>query len=377
MTTKRMILMLILTGLVFGAVFGMKWFGTKMMNEFVNNMPTPPATISSAKAEPMQWAREIDAIGTLTAVNGADVTTEIGGIVTALHFESGARVERGAPLLSLDADTERAELAQLRAQAELAELTRQRREKLLALEAISKSDYDAAAAEAAAARAAVAAQAARLAQKEIRAPFAGQLGIRRVAVGQFLSPGTAIVNLQALDPIEVDFALPEQQTAAVREGLPVRVAVDAWPQERFIGEILAVEPRVDAATRNFSLRARLPNPEGKLRPGQFGRVVVALPGVREVLAVPRTAINYSSYGTSVFLVVPVENPVEGQPALEVSQRFVRIGEALGDYVAVLDGLEAGDEIATSGLLKLRNRQPVILNNEQAPKTELNPRPAQG
>lgn len=377
MTTKRMLIMLILTGVVFGAVFGMKWFGTKMMNEYVDNMPVPPATISSAAAEAMEWPNELAAIGTLVAVNGTDVTTEIGGIVTKLHFESGDLVKRGDRLIELDADAERAELQQLKAQADLAELNRKRREQLYKLEAISKSDLDTVNAEANAAKAAVAAQAARLAHKDIRAPFDGRLGIRRVAIGQYLAAGSAIVTLQSVDPIDVDFSLPEQRSGSIETGFDVEVRVDAWPDETFTGEVLAIEPRVDTDTRNFLIRARLPNPDGKLRPGQFGQVALSLPGARNVLALPRTAINYSSYGVSVFVVVPIENPEEGRPDKEVVQRFVRLGEALGDYVAVTEGLEQGEEIATSGLLKLRNGQPVIINNETAPKTELNPRPEQG
>lgn len=377
MTVKRLLLVLVPTVLVLGAVFGMKWYGNKMMNEFVNAMPPPPVTISSAKVTPMVWENRLEAIGTLVAVNGVDLTTEVGGLVTAIHFDSGQRVERGQRLLTLDADTERAELERLKTLAELAEVTLRRRRQLFEMEAISKAEFDAAQAEAAAARAAVTAQAARLAQKELRAPFAGELGLRRVSLGQYLAPGTAIVTLQSVDPIELDFSLPEQQAAVVRPGLAVTASVDAWPDQRFSGEVIAVEPRVDPATRNFGLRARLANPEGRLKPGAFARVTLELPGQREVLALPRTAISYNSFGTSVYVVRPVAEPREGQPTLEVQRKFVRLGEARGDYVAILEGLEPGEEVATSGLLKLRNGQPVFINNELAPDTSLDPRPAQG
>lgn len=383
MTTKRMLIMLILAGVVFGAVFGMKWFGNQMMVQYLDNMPVPPATISAAEVQTMLWDNRLEAIGTLVPVNGADLTTEVGGIVTALHFESGQRVDRGTLLVSLDARDERGELQRLRAQAELAELNRKRREQLYKLEAISKSDYDAAVAEANAAKAAVEAQTGRLALREIRAPFAGQLGIRRVNVGQYVSPGTALVTLQSLDPIDVDFTLPEQYTGRIEPGFKVRVRVDSQPQRSFEGVVLAVEPRVDAATRNFGVRARLPNPQGLLRAGQFGRVVLLLPGEREVLAVPRTAISYSSYGTSVFVVQPRKSS-EGEAAsgdgagvqdgegLMVVQRFVRIGDARGDFVDVVEGLKAGERVASAGLLKLRNQQPVILTDETAPAAKLAP-----
>lgn len=386
MTTKRMLIMLILAGVVFGAVFGMKWFGNKMMAQYLENMPIPAATISASEVRSMRWDNRLEAIGTLVPVNGADLTTEAGGIVQTLHFESGQRVEKGELLVTLDSEEQLGELKRLRAQAELAELNRKRREQLFKLEAISKSDYDAAVAESDAAKAAAQAQAGRVAQKQIRAPFAGLLGIRQVNVGQYVSPGTAIVTLQSLDPIDVDFSLPEQYTGVVHAGFKVGVRVDAYPEQTFTGEVLAVEPRVDPATRNFGLRARLPNPDGRLRAGQFGRVVLSLPGEREVLAIPRTAVEYSSYGTSVFVLQPrkapegeqaSEQPAEQQgPKDEVIQRFVRIGDSRGDFVAVLEGLKPGDRVATSGLMKLRNQTPVIVDNALEPDARLDPQPPQ-
>lgn len=389
--TKRMIIVLLGCGLVFGAVFGMKWFGNRMMNQYIDAMPIPPATVSSAKAATMTWPNQLSAIGTLVPVNGADVTVEVGGIVTAVHFESGASVQKGDRLLTLDSASEAGELRRLQAQSELAELNRVRREKLWKLETISKSDYDAAVSEANSAKAAYDAQAATLRKKDIRAPFAGQLGIRRVNVGEYLQPGTAIVTLQSLDPIELDFELPEQYTAVVAPGFKVQVAVDSYPDRVFAGDVLAVEPRVNQATRNFGLRARLPNTELQLKPGQFARVNLALPGERKLLVVPRTAISYSSYGTSVFVIQkkPAAQPAaDAKPAaeaapgtpqgtdLQVTQRFVKLGEARGDYVAIVDGLKADEEIATSGLLKLRNEQPVIINNSLQPELNLNPNPAE-
>lgn len=388
--TKRMSIMLVAVFVVFGVIFGLKWVGNWMMNRAVNNMAIPPVTITAAPAQKMTWNNQLEAVGTLVPVNGTDMTTEAGGIVTAIHFESGARVEKGARLISLDSANERGELKRLQAQAELAELNRQRREKLYKLEAISKSDYDAAVTEANAAKAAVESQGGRLAQKEIRAPFAGQLGIRRVNVGQYLAPGTAIVTLQSMDPIDVDFALPEQYGGRVQAGLKVEVAVDGYPNDTFTGEVLAVEPRVDTATRNFGLRARLPNTDLKLRAGQFGRVQLMLPGSRDVVALPRTAIAYDSYGTSVYVIqkkkvdpnAPKPEPMPGMPAgpetdLEVAQRFIKVGEVSGDYIAILDGLKENEQVATSGLLKLRNGQPVIIDNKSELKPELQPKPQEG
>lgn len=394
MTTKRMLIMLVLALVLFGGVFFLKHMGRQGMNAHFDNMPIPPATISASAAEAMTWDNQLEANGTVVAVNGTDVTTEAGGIVTEVHFESGAHVKRGARLVTLDSANERGELERLKAQAQLAKLNLERRKKLFALEAISKSDLDAAMAEANAARAAAEAQQALLAQKEIRAPFDGQLGIRQINLGQYLSPGTPIVSLQSVDPVDLDFSLPEQHLAVAETGLKVELTVDGYADTTFTGEVTAVEPRVDKATRNFGLRARLPNPDHKLRAGQFGRVKLILPGERELLAVPRTAINYSSYGTSVFVVREKKNdpaaaaaaPSAGdaqatdadgkqqEPSLEVIQRFVRTGEARGDFVAVLDGLKPGERVATSGLLKLRNEQPVKIDNSVVPDAELSPQP---
>lgn len=389
----KMRLFLVLLGctIVFGAIFGMKWFGTKMMNQYVDAMPIPPATITAGPVQTMRWENRLEAAGSMVAVNGTDVTAEVGGIVTAIAFESGQKVEKGARLLTLDAAAERGEYERLKAQAELAELNRARREKLFKLEAIAKSDYDAAVSEANAARAAVAAQAAKLAQKDVRAPFSGQLGIRRVNVGQYLAAGTPIVTLQSLDPIDVDFTLPEQYVGQINPGFKVGVSVDAYPGQSFAGAVLAIEPRVNDKTRNFAVRARLPNPDGQLRAGQFGRVSLELPGGRDVLVLPRTSVSYDSYGTSVFVVLPKQADPKAPaapaapaaaaqaagPDLEVEQRFVKIGEARGDYVAVIEGLKLGDQVATSGLLKLRNHQPVIINNTVTPAVDLNPKPAEG
>ena len=388
--TKRMTIMLLLVAVVFGGVFGMKWFGNKMMNQYVDAMPLPTVTITAAPVAKMQWDNQLETIGSFVAVNGADVTTEAGGIVTAIHFESGQTVKKGAPLLTLDADNERAELKRLQAQANLAELNRARREKLYKLEALSKSDYDAVLSELNAARAAVEAQAARVAQKEIRAPFSGELGLRRVNVGQYLTAGAPIVSLQSLDPIDIDFALPEQFLGAVVPGTPVKARVEALPDQEFTGSVIALEPGVNADTRNFQLRGRLPNPDRKLRAGQFARVHLTLPGQREVLVIPRTSINYDSYGSSVFVVqkkevdpnAPKPEPTPGAPAapttdLETVQRFVKVGDARGDYVTVIDGIREGEMVATSGLLKLRNQQPVLINDEALPDTRLNPTPAEG
>lgn len=387
MTTKRMIIMLVLVGLVFGGVFGMKEFGRRAMVSFLEQMPTPPATVAASEVGTMRWNSRLRSVGSLVAENGTNVTNEAPGIVTTLHFQSGDTVEEGDLLLELDSDTEAAQLARLEAESELAELTRKRRERLFELNSLSKADLDEAVSQANVARAAVKAQRALLEQKRIRAPFSGKLGIRRVSIGQFVDAGTPMVALESVDPMEVDFSLPEGELPKVSPGQGVKVRVDGFPEEVFEGEILALESRVDSNTRNLDVRARLPNADGRLRPGQFARVEIDLPGQREVIVVPRTAVKYNSYGSSVFIVQqdpdkgpPPENPNPNMPPhtdLMVKQRFVELGEARGDFVEVVKGLEGGEKIATTGLLKLRNEMPVIINNEGAPEPKLDPAVSEG
>lgn len=374
--TKRMLIMLLLCGVVFGGVFGMKWFGNSMMNEFIDNMPTPAVSVSSSEVEAQQWASTLNAVGTLVAVRGADLTAEMDGTVTSIDFESGQTVSEGDQLLSLESVAERSELARLKAQAKLAEIEVERRAALFKRGTISKSEYDTAIAETEVAKAAADAQQGRVNLKTLRAPFAGELGIRRVSVGQYLRAGDAIVTLQALDPIELDFSLPEKQLGKVQPGDTVTIVVDALGNRQVTGEVIAVEPKIDPATRNFDLRARLSNPEKLLKPGLYAKVSVDLNVPRDVLVLPRTAIQYTSYGDSVYAIRPQEEGnKEGD--LEVIQRFVTLGEARGDYIEIIDGLEAGDEVASSGLLKLRSGQPVMIENALKPQAKLAPTPPQG
>ena len=373
--TKRMVVMLAISGVVFGGVFGMKWFGNQMMNEFIDNMPTPPVTISSTTVTPQQWAARLNAVGSLVAVKGADLTAEVDGTITKISFESGQSVEAGTELLSLESVAERGELARLEAQAKLAEIEQRRREKLYKRGTISKSEYDTALAETNVAKAAVEAQRGRLNLKTLRAPFAGELGIRRVALGQYLRAGDKIVTLQSLDPIELDFSLPEKQLGKVNPGRTIEIVVDALGGRQFSGEIIAVEPKIDAQTRNFDVRARFANPEKVLKPGLFAKVTVNLGEPTQVLVLPKTAIQYSSYGDSVFVIRQQEGG--DAEALDVIQRFVTLGEARGDFIEVISGVKEGDEVASTGLLKLRSSQPVTIDNTLRPEPSLTPAPPQG
>ncbi|MES3039569.1 MAG: efflux RND transporter periplasmic adaptor subunit [Pseudomonadota bacterium] len=374
---KRMMWMLIGTGIVFGGVFGMKWFGGKMMNQYFDTMPVPASTISSATAKSEVWAASLSGVGSVVASNGADVTTESGGIIAALHFESGARVKKGDLLVSLSAATEQADVQRLQAQANLAKSEFSRLERLYKLDAISKSELDRAQADLSAARAGADAQRAKLAQKQIRAPFSGQLGIRQVNVGQYLSAGTPIVSLQAINPVFVDFTLPEQNQAAVQNGQTVSVVVDSQPGRQFSGVISAIEPMMDSKTRNFKVRARFNNADEALRPGLFARASIGLAKTASVVTIPQTSVSYNPYGNSVYVIQSVKGKsADGKATdeLVVRRRFVKTGETRGDLVVVTDGLKAGEQVATSGLLKLQNDSKVKINNTVQPSASATPTP---
>ena len=343
------------------------------MNQFFDNMPMPAATITVAEAETAAWARGISAVGTARAVNGTQLTTEAAGIVTEIRFTSGDTVEKGQILLRLDDDTDRAELQSLRAAAELARLDLDRTERLHRQGSVSKAELDRAKSQADQASGALNSQQARVNQKTIRAPFSGQLGIRQVDLGEYLSPGTPVVSLQQLDPVYLEFNLPEQRLADIRLDMTVRAEVDAWPGETFEGRVTAIEPGINPGTRNFMIQATLDNPEQKLRAGMFARVTLDLGDADEVVAIPQTAVSYNPYGNAVFVIVENEGN-NGEPHLTVNRRFVRTGRTLGDMVAVLEGLEPGDRVATSGLLKLNNNATVKISDEAQPPASTTPTP---
>lgn len=375
---KRMVWMLVGSGVVFGGVFGFKWFGGKMMNAYMDNMPIPPAVITAAAAESRAWVSSLDGVGTVVASQGAMVTTEAAGIVAAIHADSGGHVSKGALLVTLSSGTEQADLRRLQGQAELARSELARIERLYKLEAVSKSDLDKARSDANAAGSAADAQRARLALKQIRAPFSGELGIRQVSVGQYLAAGTPIISLQSLDSVFIDFALPEQSLSRVAMGQAVNASVDAQPGRTFTGRVVAVDSLVDSKTRNFKVRASFANADRALRPGLFARASIVLADNRQVITVPRTAVSYNPYGNSVYVIQSVKGKDKDGKAsdeLVVRRRFVKTGEARGDLVVISEGLKAGDQVATSGLLKLQNDSKVIINNSVQPSSSLTPTPA--
>lgn len=378
---KRMIWMLIAALVVFGGVFGVKAMFDAQTNTFFDNMPQPAVAVSSYIAKTQRWSDDAEAVGTFVAINGTDVTTEAGGVVRSIEFDAGQPVEAGAVLIRLNTANEAATLKSLEAAARLATVQRDRWQKLGNDKLVSLDDVQQRTTNAATAQAQVEAQRALLAQKTIRAPFSGVLGIRKVNLGQFVNPGDPIVSLQQLHPIYLNFSLPEKQMGKVMEGTQIRATVDAIPDRVFEGSITAIEPQVDPSTRNFKAQATLQNANGALRPGTFAHVGFDLGGERSVVVIPQTAVSFNPYGNAVFVIAKTkraegEMDMQGKPLtgdkFVVKQRFVTTGATRGDLVAVTDGLKPGEQVVTSGLLKLRNEVEVTINNKIQPSADARP-----
>lgn len=378
----RWVLMLVGVLVVFGGVFAIKAYFAKQTNEFFNNMPQPAVAISAETARQQRWREGGDAVGTLVAVNGIDVTTEAGGVVRTIEFEAGQPVAAGAVLVRLNTANEEATLKALETSAQLAEAQASRWQQLGKDLLVSLDEVQQRTAAAAAARAQVEAQRALIAQKTIRAPFSGVLGIRKVNLGQYVAPGAAVVGLQQLDPIYLDFTLPEQLAGKLTEGAAVSATVDALPGQSFDGKVTAVEPQVDPNTRNFKVQATLRNPNGVLRPGSFAKVSFDLGVERDVVVIPQTAVSFNPYGNAVFVITkvprkPGETDMKGKPLtgdkLVVNQRFIQTGATRGDLIAVTGGLKPGEQVVTSGLLKLRNGTEVTINNAVRPASDVQPK----
>jgi membrane fusion protein (multidrug efflux system) len=353
---KRLFIVIVALLIVLGGLGGL-WFMNlqKMIAQF--SQPMPPATVASAEVRAETWQRSLRSVGSLVAENGVTVTPELGGVVREISFNSGGTIEAGDVLIRLDDRVDRAALEALRADRRLAEIRFKRTTDLLRREAISKSEYDEARANFDAANARVVQQEETLAKKTVRAPFSGSLGIRAVNVGQFVEPGDPIVTLQSLDPIYVDYALPERELARAAVGQQVVVRVDAYPGETFTGTLEAIATNVEAATRSLSLRATLPNPDGRLRNGMFAEVETLLPAEDQVLTIPRTAVSFNTYGDFVFVIAKGEDG-----GMLAQQRQIGTGETRGGRVEVLRGLEAGEQVVRAGLVKLREGQSLQIDN---------------
>jgi membrane fusion protein, multidrug efflux system len=369
---RRMVIMLVAVGVVLGTIFGFQLFKGIMIKRFMSALSNPSQTVSTAKAGYSAWQPSIEAIGSLRAVKGADLSLEVSGVVDSISFNSGDDVEQDALLLKLRSDDDAAKLESLQATAELNQITYDRDQKQFKLQAVSQATLDTDAANLKNANAQVAQQQAILDKKTLRAPFAGHLGIRAVDLGQYLSAGTVIVTLQALDPVFMDFFVPQQSMDQIRLGQTVTVKVDAYKDQSFTGEISAVNPKVDSSSRNVQIRATLKNADHRLIPGMYATVNIATGTPRNYITLPQTAIAYNPYGDTIYIVDRKGAGADGKPQLIARQSFVTIGPTRGDQVAVLKGVNDGDEVVTAGQLKLRNGSPILIDNSITPSADAAP-----
>jgi membrane fusion protein (multidrug efflux system) len=370
---KRMLLMLAVVTAFVVAVGLFKFLQIRAAIAQGAAFRPPPEAITTLVAREERWPATANAIGSVTAAQGVTLSADLPGVVEAILFESGRRVEAGEVLVRLDTRQERALLAAAEAQLQLAKLNLERSRRLLEQKVVAQADYDRLVAEAAQAEARVAEIGAIIERKQIRAPFSGMLGIRQVDLGQYLNAGDPMVPLQSMDPVYINFGLPQQDVAALRIGAEVRVTADSIAIPRGVGRITAINSVVDEATRNVQVQATLANPRGQLRPGMFVNVKVVLGSGATVIALPASAIHYAPFGNSVFVVGDLPGP-DGKPYRGVRQQFVKLGGSRGDQVAVVSGLEPGAEVATSGVFKLRNGAAITVNNTQQPSNDPAPKP---
>ncbi|MGB3211047.1 MAG: efflux RND transporter periplasmic adaptor subunit [Desulforhopalus sp.] len=362
--------------LIVGILAGIKVFQIRAMIAQGEQFQLPPEVVTSAPVTSESWESLLTAVGSIDAVQGVTVTAEITGKIVEIAFEAGARVTAGDLLVQQDISAEQAQLRSAESVAELARIEYKRSKKLLADKVISQSDYDSAYAQLTQALAQADNIRAVIAKKTIRAPFSGRLGIRHVNLGQVINDGQAIVSLQSLDPIYVNFLLPQQQLAQIRTGLTVRVSSDALPGQTRSCTITAISPEVDSATRNIRVQATLANPDEQLRTGMYVNVAIVLPAKEEVLTIPATAVLYAPYSDSVFVIEDQKGEDGSSAGKTVRQQFVRLGEKRGDYIAVLSGLKSEETIVSTGAFKLRNGQAVVVDNKLAPEFKLAPQPAE-
>jgi membrane fusion protein (multidrug efflux system) len=372
---KRMLLMLGAVALLVLALAGFKYFQVKSAIAMYAKFAPPPDAVTSTIATPQTWQPVLSVVGSMRAVNGVFVTTDLAGIVSQIAFESGRELKKGDLLVKLDTRQEDAQLHSAQARRELARISLQRQGDLFAKKAVAQSDFDSAESEFRQADAAVEEAQAMIGRKTIVAPFDGLAGIRQVDLGQYLNVGATIAPLQSIDPIYVEFSLPQQDINQVILGKKVRVRADGMENEEFEGEITAIDSKVDETTRNVTVQGTVKNPAHKLRPGMYVNVDILLPEQPNVIAIPASAINYAPYGDSVFIVKDGAAPGPGgAKGKEVIQQFVKLGASRGDRVAILSGLKPGDEVVTSGVFKLRSHAPVFINNSVKPGDDLNPNP---
>ena len=370
---KRMLLMLAMTAVL---VTGLGFVKFRQIQAAIAQgaaFQPPPEAVTTVIAERDEWPSTLGAIGTVAAVQGVTVSADLPGTVERIAFESGQSVRAGDVLALQDTRQERAQLAAAEAQRDLARVNFERVQGLLRERVISQAEFDRAVAENRQADARVGEIRAAIDRKTIRAPFAGLLGLRQVNLGQYLSGGDPLVVLQSLNPIHVNFGVPQQSVGRIRSGRTVRITADSLPGAAFTGRVTATDSVVDEATRNVQVQATLANPEGRLRPGMFVHAEVTIGAGEAIVAVPASAISYAPYGDSVFVVTDLKNEA-GQTYRGVRQQFVKLGPSRGDQIAVVSGLNTGDEVVTSGVFKLRNGAAVVINNKVRPANNPAPKP---
>ncbi|NNU80317.1 efflux RND transporter periplasmic adaptor subunit [Halovulum dunhuangense] len=363
---KRIVIMVVLLAAVAGGLVGFNLFRDKMIGEYFANMPTPPVTVSTIEAKPVTWTPTIDAIGTVSALRGVELTVEASGVIGDIRFGPSEAVTEGQVLLQLDDAVQSADLEAARTQAELDQQNLVRARELVSRGATTTVTLESAVAAAAASRAQVAKLEAVLEKRQLLAPFSGTIGLPRVDLGAYVTPGTVVATLQDLSRMRVDFTVPEQRLGELRIGQPI-VVRDEERQSSFEGEIVGIDPRVDPATRLVSVRASIDNPDGRLTPGQFVRISVVLPEESGVIAMPLTAVVSSLYGDYVFVVRPRENDPE---QLEVRQVFVQTGRRSGQMVEIVSGVQVGDAVVTAGQNRLTNGAPARVDNSVNPAADM-------
>jgi membrane fusion protein, multidrug efflux system len=372
---KRVIFIILALFIVVGIVAGIKFLQIRTLIKQGGGFVPPPAVVTSAAAEKQEWETTFQATGSLEAVQGVMVAAELPGKVTEISFESGKMVKAGDLLVQLNIETEKAQLQAAEASASLAKAELDRVSEVLADNGVSKSEYDKASAAYKEAAAQVVAIQSAIAKKTIRAPFDGRLGIRLVNLGQILGDGDAIVSLQKLDPIYVNFQLPQQYLSQVKNGYTVRLTSDVIPGKTMTGSITTIDAEIESNTRSFKVQATVPNSEELLHPGMYADVAVVLPANKDVLVIPATAVLYAPYSDSVFIIAESEAGKDGQKGKVLRQQFIRLGERRGDFVEVTSGLAAGDMVASTGVFKLRNGQAAVIDNTLNPEFKLQPQPA--
>jgi len=398
---KRLIIVILVVAILFALLIGFNTFKGIMIGKFMKSMGNPPQTVSTITVEYQAWQPHVQAVGNVRAVHGADLAFDVAGLVESVDVKSGADVKKGQELIKLvDAD-DRAKLEALKATAQLAKLTADRSKQQLAVQAISKAQYDADMANLKSAQANAAAQQALVDKKTLRAPFAGRIGIITANPGQYINVGTTVVTLQQLDPVYVDFTVPQSSLNELQVGGKVEVTADAFKDKTFTGNVSATDPKIDLSTRNVGVEATVSNPDKLLVPGMFTQVAVDSGATQRYLTLPQTAISYAPYGDTVFVVhegSPPETDANGQPVKAkpaaadaeakpaakdkngpshyVQQVVVTVGQTRGDQVAIEGGIKQGDVIVTSGQLKLKNGTPVNVNNKVQPAFNPKPNPVE-